>query len=224
MCSETKTFAFRWLRYSARYPTATGFQRRQSALKQACNVVVLLATVLTWQTQVIAAENLTLRKGISFVNDTDSGFPIIADKSNDMTIASGKPTLIFFGAAGDLNTNRQAKRIVGIYERFKSKNVKFIIVDIDHPDRDPARALIKKFYRGYIPSQVVLDGSGSKIWEMTGEVSDKIIVKEIERLSKSDSKSDSKNDSQSDSQGEAATQSPVQPPAVPIRAAAENKP
>src|SRR5689334_1398880 len=52
---------------------------------------------------VLAAENLHMRPGISFAHDLDQGFPIMGDKMDDVQIASGKPTVLFFGAAGDLN-------------------------------------------------------------------------------------------------------------------------
>jgi len=129
-----------------------------------------------------AAENLTLRKGISYVTDTDSGFPIIASKLHDTVVEKGKATLIFFGASGDLNTNRQAKRVVSLYHRFKEESIKFIIVDIDHPQGEGTRSLIKRFYRGYIPSQILLDTKGEKCWEATGEAHEKTVEKEIKNV------------------------------------------
>ncbi len=187
MSSENKDVASLNCNCTAVFVIATAFRKCRRALPLCVFFLMLTTVVFSFWSPVEAAENLTLRKGISFVTDTDTGFPIIADKMNDMTIAAGKPNVIFFGASGDLNTNRQAKRIVSVYDRYKSKDVKFIIVDIDHPDKEQTRNLIKDFYRGYIPSQVVLDSAGKKSWEMTGEVSDKVICKEIDRDLKSDS-------------------------------------
>lgn len=129
-----------------------------------------------------AAENLTLRKGVSFTEDKDNGFPIIADKMDDATIDSGKPTLIFFGASGDLNTNRQAKRLVGVYNKFKTKHLKFIVIDVDHSPNTQTTELIKKHYKGYIPCQVLLDDSGNSVWTKSGEIQEGDVVKQIETI------------------------------------------
>ncbi len=135
-------------------------------------------------TGVLAAENLTLRKGVSFVEDKDNGFPIIADKMEDATIESGKPALLFFGASGDLNTNRQAKRLVSIYNRFKTKNIKFVVIDVDHAANAQATELIKKHYKGYIPCQVIINDTGNSVWSKSGEVSEGEVSKEVEQVTR----------------------------------------
>jgi hypothetical protein len=127
-----------------------------------------------------AAEDLTLRKGISFDQDTDTQFPIICKKTEDTAIEAGKPTMIFFGAAGDLNTNRQAKKVVSLYQKFRSKKLKFIVVDVDHPANDNAKTLIKKFYKGYIPCQTILDKNGNMSWRSDGEVSEKQVSSKLD--------------------------------------------
>lgn len=48
--------------------------------------------------QVEAAENISMRKGISFVEDKDNGFPVIGDKLEDVHVEPGKTNHIFFGA------------------------------------------------------------------------------------------------------------------------------
>lgn len=131
----------------------------------------------------MAAENLTLKKGISFVEDKDLGFPIVADKMDDYKLEAGKPTLLFFGASGDLNTARQSKRLVNVYNKMAKKSVKFVVINVDqsnHLDND-GKNLIKKFYRGYIPCQVVLDTAGNKTWSKVGEVSEKQVVKQLNK-------------------------------------------
>lgn len=143
-------------------------------------IIALLLASLIAPMAAIAAENLTLRKGVSFTDDKDTGFPIIAEKIDDATVDSGKPTLIFFGAAGDLNTNRQAKRLVGLYNKFKTKNIKFIVIDVDHAANNHATDLIKKHYKGYIPCQVLLDNAGETAWTKSGEVAEGEVAKEIE--------------------------------------------
>src|SRR5215470_244836 len=80
-----------------------------------------------------AAEDLRLRDGISFYQDLDTGFPIIGQKMDDVLPAADRPTFIFFGAAGDLNTNRQARRVVELYRKYRASGLKFIVVDVDEP-------------------------------------------------------------------------------------------
>jgi hypothetical protein len=116
-----------------------------------------------------AAENLRLREGLSYVHDLDKGFPILGDKLDDVKVESGKATLIFFGAAGDLNTNRQAKRVVELYKKYKDQ-LKFIIVDVDHVTGADTKQLIKNHYQGYIPQEVILDKQGKTFWTHIGEI------------------------------------------------------
>ena len=129
-----------------------------------------------------AAENLRLRDGISYVNDLDKGFPIVADKIEDVAIASGRPTFLFFGASGDLNTNRQARRIIEVYKRYKSTDVKFVVIDVDHPSGAQARQLIKQHYTGYIPCEVLFDKGGKQKWSQAGEVEIPTIVNQLDKV------------------------------------------
>jgi len=116
-----------------------------------------------------AATNLRLKDGISFVQDTDTGFPIVADNMDDASLSPGKPTLVFFGAAGDLNTNRQAKRLVDLYKKIQDK-AKVIVIDVDHPANADALKLIKTYYKGYIPLIVILNKQGTLFSSHSGEV------------------------------------------------------
>ncbi len=128
-----------------------------------------------------AADDLKLKKGISFVQDTDSGFPIECQKLDDCTLEPGKATVLFFGASGDLNTNRQAKRLVDLYKQTSSKPVKFIVIDVDHTQNDQARSLLKNHYKGYIPFEVILDKSGKVSWSSIGEVESSILNQQIDK-------------------------------------------
>jgi hypothetical protein len=118
----------------------------------------------------LAAEDLSLRPGLSFNQDIDNGFPIVGKDMDDTTLDQSKSTFVFFGASGDLNTNRQAKRVVDFYHKINAKALSFIIIDVDHPANDGAKTLIKNYYKGYIPSQVLLDKTGKVVWNQTGEV------------------------------------------------------
>lgn len=129
-----------------------------------------------------AAEDLELRKGVSFVQDIDAGFPIVANKFDDVSTEHGKATLIFYGASGDLNTNRQAKRMVDVYKKMRNRPIKFILIDVDHPGSTKATELVKKHYKGYIPFQVIL-GSDEKVsWSQVGEIESNVLEAQINKV------------------------------------------
>lgn len=156
----------------------------KSTAGQVASVVALtlgVGVVLSPVVAVHAAENLRLRQGLSYDSDLDKQFPIVADKMDDVAIEPGRATYIFFGAPGDLNTNRHAKRVVDLYKRFKSNNVKFIIIDVDHPSVE-AKGLIKTYYQGYIPAQVVLDKNGTTKWAHSGEVAPGELSSRLEKV------------------------------------------
>ncbi len=157
----------------------------QAVFKPGLNSILALTTLLISLAlpiatdTALAAENISLRKGVSFVEDKDSGFPIIADKLDDAQVASGQVNLLFFGASGDLNTARQAKRLVGTYNKLKDKGIKFIVVNVDKPANKEAESLIKKYYKGYIPCQTVIDSNGTTTWSKVGEVSEKEVTRQL---------------------------------------------
>jgi hypothetical protein len=154
--------------------------KHRSALSVMAGAVLLLAgasLVPAW-----AAENLRLRDGVSFFHDLDQGFPLLADKLDDVAVASGKPSFIFFGASGDLNTNRQAKRVVDLYKKYKSEQVKWIVIDVDHPVNAQAKTLIKTYYPGYIPAQSIFDKQGKEKWKHTGEVDVSLMSAQLDKL------------------------------------------
>jgi hypothetical protein len=131
---------------------------------------------------VLAAENLRLRDGISFYQDIDSGFPIKGENMDDVIVGNGKPSIVFFGASDDLNTNRQAKRLVDLYYQLKDTQLKFIPIDVDHPPNRQACDLIKMYYRGYIPAEVVFDSGGKQVWSQIGEVENRVIVEQLHKV------------------------------------------
>lgn len=128
----------------------------------------------------MAAEDLRLRDGISFYQDTDSGFPILAKNIDDAEQETGKPTFIFFAASGDFNSNRQAKRVVDLYKHYKGSNLKFIVIDVDHTKTESAKRMLKAYYQGYIPEVVLLDKNGQKLWSANGEVDSKVLENKVE--------------------------------------------
>lgn len=143
--------------------------------------LALSLTLALLSSQVLAADDLKLKKGISFNDDSDTGFPIDAARMDDMQLDPSKVTFIFYGASGDLNTNRQAKRLVDLYKQFSAKALKFILIDVDHPVNAQATALIKNHYKGYIPFEVILDRGSKVVWSQIGEVENGVLNQQLER-------------------------------------------
>jgi len=139
-------------------------------MKNALKLILAVCLMMFGIEAAIAAEDLQLAPGLSFTSDSGP-FPIIATNLHDATIEPGRPHLIFFGAASDLNTNRQAKRFVDLYKKRKASALKFIVVDVDHPTSSEAKALITKYYPGYVPASLLLDKQGKTVWSQVGEVS-----------------------------------------------------
>lgn len=129
-----------------------------------------------------AAEDLKLRQGISFSQDIDSGFPIVAEKMDDVSVDQNRPTFIFFGASGDLNTNRQARRVVDLYRKNRSSQIKFVVVDVDHATTPECKQLLKDWYKGYIPAQTLLDRNGNKVWNQIGETDSKVMQAQVDKV------------------------------------------
>lgn len=121
-----------------------------------------------------------MREGISYLQDTDTGFPILADNADDAVLGTDKPTLLFFGASGDLNTNRQAKRLVDLYKKYSGR-LKVILVDVDHPASADAKKLIKNYYKGYIPLEVIIKSTGQVVFTHTGELESGPLKAQIEK-------------------------------------------
>jgi hypothetical protein len=113
------------------------------------------------------AVNLTLAPNLSFTDDSSSNFPIRGENVSDGRIASDRPTAIFFGTAHCWNTAREAERFVALYAKEKS-TTRFLVVDIEHPSTDQ-RALISRFYAGFIPTLAILDRTGAVVYNRSGE-------------------------------------------------------
>ena len=113
------------------------------------------------------ATNLTLAPDLSFTDDSSSNFPIRGENISDGRIASDRPTAIFFGTSHCWNTNREAERFVDLYRRHAGE-ARFLIVDLEHPSSDQ-RALVSRFFEGYIPHVTFLDRRGQTVYNRAGE-------------------------------------------------------
>jgi len=120
-----------------------------------------------------AAENLKLNQRLDYSSDSQDGPLITGDHLDDGPVA-GKPAYIILSGEGCFNSKRQARRTVGLYEKYKGK-VEFVVVDLDQKHSAAHEELVKKFYKGYIPHVVVLTRDGKPAYNASGEVDEKKI-------------------------------------------------
>ncbi len=118
-------------------------------------------------------ENLKLNSKLDYTSDSQDG-PLITGDSMDAGFVTGKPAYVILYGEGCFNSKRQARRTVGLYEKYKGQ-VQFVVIDLDHRLSPAQEELKKKYFHGYIPHVVVLDGSGSAIYNSSGEVEDAVI-------------------------------------------------
>jgi hypothetical protein len=120
-----------------------------------------------------AGENLKLNSKLDYTSDTQDG-PLITGDSMDAGYVPGKPAYVIMYGEGCFNSKRQARRTVGLYEKYKGR-VQFVIVDLDHQLSPEQQELKKKYFRGYIPHVVVVDAAGSALYNSSGEIDDMVI-------------------------------------------------
>lgn len=116
---------------------------------------------------VSAGDNLRLAADLSFVDDASDAFPIQGDHLDDADVPKGRAAVMFFGTSHCWNTNREAERLVSLYAKYRDR-VTFIVVDVVHPSR-AQRPLLETYYRGFIPTLVVLDRQRSIVYAKSGE-------------------------------------------------------
>ena len=127
-----------------------------------------LALSLGLLTSALAADNLKLNPKLDYASDSQDG-PLITGDNMDAGIVPGKPAYILMVGEGCFNSKRQARRTDALYEKYKGR-VQFVIVDIDHSLSPAQSELKKKYFAGYIPHVVVLDGSSMALYNSSGEV------------------------------------------------------
>jgi len=62
--------------------------------------------------------------------------------------------------------------------------VGFVIIDLDRDRPREQQALVKKYFRGYIPHVVVLDSDGHAVYNASGEVEEAQIAGLLDLLLK----------------------------------------
>jgi hypothetical protein len=135
--------------------------------------LVVAAALLAFVSTAFAGDNLKLNPKLDYTSDSQDG-PLITGDNMDAGVAPGKPAYVIMYGEGCYNSKRQSRRTVSLYEKYKGR-VQFVVVDLDHPLTPAQQQLQKKYYRGYIPHVVVLDASGSAVYNTSGEVDESVI-------------------------------------------------
>jgi hypothetical protein len=130
--------------------------------------LMIVALLFALAVSTFAADNLKLNPKLDYSSDSQDG-PLIAGDNLDAGFVRGKPAYVLMYGEGCFNSKRQARRTVELYDRYKGR-VQFVIVDLDHPLSPAQEELKKKYYVGYIPHIVVLDASGTALYNSAGEV------------------------------------------------------
>jgi hypothetical protein len=136
-------------------------------LKRITLAAVLLASGMSIATvETRAASNLEMAPNLSFDDDSSPNFPIRGANLGD-GLKSGTATVVFFGTSNCWNTAREAERLVKLYPQYRNR-MNFVVVDLNHvsPEQE---ALVKRYYRGAIPTIAVIDANGQVIYDRAGE-------------------------------------------------------
>jgi hypothetical protein len=140
------------------------------------------ALVLAMATQFFAADHLKLNPRLDYSSDSQDGPLITGDHMDDGAVA-GEPNYIIFFGEGWFNSKHQARRTVEIYQKYQGR-VQFVIVDLDRSRSAAQAALIKKYYRGYIPHVTILDRNGKALYDQAGEVDEATLSAILDRALK----------------------------------------
>jgi hypothetical protein len=133
------------------------------------SIVFTLIFALALATEVPGppATDLKLTPDLSSSDDSSPNFPIAGKNLSDGSLAADHATVIFFGTANCWNTAREAERLVHLYPQYKDK-IRFVVVDLRSPSL-AQRALIARYYHGYIPTIAVIGSTGNVLYDRAGE-------------------------------------------------------
>ncbi len=129
----------------------------------------------------LAGDNLKLNPNpkLDYTSDSQDG-PLITGDNMDGGFVPGTPAYVILYGEGCYNSKRQARRTVNLYQKYQGR-VQFVVIDLDHPLSAAQQQLETKYYRGYIPHVVVLDSSGTALYNSSGEVDESAIAAVLDK-------------------------------------------
>jgi hypothetical protein len=141
--------------------------------------IALSLLLLAITAPMFAADNLKVNPKLDYASDSEDG-PLITGDNMEAGFVPGKPAYVIMYGEGCYNSKRQARRTVQLYQQFKGR-VQFIVVDLDRTLSPGQQELKKKYYVGYIPHVVVLNSSGTALYNSSGEVDESVISPLLEK-------------------------------------------
>jgi hypothetical protein len=149
-----------------------------NANKTGFNLFLLLALAAqaAW-----GIDNLKLNQKLDYQTDSIDG-PLITGDDAQSGFQPGKTNYVIIYGEGCFNSKRQAQRTVDLYNNYRER-VHFVVVDLDLRRSPAQQELVKRYYKGYIPHVVVLDGDGKALYDADGEVASQRIQDIFEQSS-----------------------------------------
>ena len=128
---------------------------------------VFVWSILT-SSMLFGIDNLKLNQRLDYNSDSLDG-PLITGDDVQSGIVPGRPNYVIIYGEGCFNSKRQARRAVELYDKYRS-SIHFVAIDLDVAMSADQQALVKQYYKGYIPHVVVLDAHGKPLYNQSGEV------------------------------------------------------
>ncbi len=138
--------------------------------RMAFQLSALLVFAAPW---LFGIDNLKLNQKLDYQSDSIDG-PLITGDDAQSGFVPGKTNYVIIYGEGCFNSKRQARRTVDLYNKYRDR-VHFVVVDLDVPRSPAQQELVKRYYQGYIPHVVVLDGNGKVLYNAAGEVESRVI-------------------------------------------------
>jgi hypothetical protein len=132
-----------------------------------CLTALALASLVVNAAPVRAADNLRLNEHLDYQSDSADG-PLITGDNMTAGPVEGKANYVIIFAEGCFNSKRQARRTVELYQKYRGR-VNFVVIDLDQHPSPAQTSLVNKFYKGYIPTVVILDAKGIALYNRAGE-------------------------------------------------------
>ena len=129
--------------------------------------------LLILATTAFAGENLKLNSKLDYTSDSQDG-PLITGDSMDAGFVPGKPAYVILYGEGCFNSKRQARRTVGLYEKYKDR-VQFVVIDLDQQTVSSAGGTQEEIFPWlHPPCRRARRGRVSSL-QPSGEVDDAVI-------------------------------------------------
>jgi thioredoxin-related protein len=146
-------------------------------MKSACTIALLFLCAVSQH--VYATENLKLNPHLDYDSDSPDG-PLITGDNQEAGMAKGRTNYIIMFERGCLNSKRQARRTVSLYDKYKPR-VNFVVIDLNKTLSKAQRNLVEKYFTGHIPHVVILDPKGKVLYNRSGEQSEEMLSAIIDK-------------------------------------------